>query len=254
LRYTCQRTILIDKKNSPLADLVRAWRVDTGRTRLGLSKELNTSKTTVSNWELGVNQPGVEMLSALASLAEGSHKQQFLDAARAKSGLSEQDFREMPSQDVIAPSTVRGEGEAPHQSNTRRVPVMSDAASAGAPRKMSEASEEEIVLLRSMLPRGGDLRGIWVAGDSMSPIVPNGSIVIVNVEARDPEKLMNRMVAARDDHGVTIKWLRRTGSIFALQPENSCSDFPLAYLKPHGDFTIVGEVVKWIGGPPPPGK
>ncbi len=88
----------------------------------------------------------------------------------------------------------------------------------------------------------------------MAPILLDGHIVIINVASRNPAQLVWRMVAARNAEGVTIKWLRLNSGVYSLVPQHTAPEFEIAYLRPLGDFEIVGEVVKWIGEPPPPPK
>ena len=84
----------------------------------------------------------------------------------------------------------------------------------------------------------------------MAPVVGDGYIVIVDVSRRDPKKLVERMVAAREGDGVTIKWLRRDGDTYLLVPQHVTPRHQVRIMRQEGDFSIVGEVIKWIGQPP----
>jgi SOS-response transcriptional repressor LexA len=85
----------------------------------------------------------------------------------------------------------------------------------------------------------------------MSPIIGDGYIVIIDTSRRDPKKLIERMVAAREGDGVTIKWLRSDNGTFLLVPQHVTPRHQVRVMRADGDFSIVGEVVKWIGQPAP---
>ena len=84
----------------------------------------------------------------------------------------------------------------------------------------------------------------------MSPMLEEGYIALIDVAQKTAGKLIGRMVAAREEDGITIKWLRREGDLYLLVPQNA--RHPIRVIKPDGDFSIVGKVVKWIGEPPNP--
>jgi len=75
---------------------------------------------------------------------------------------------------------------------------------------------------------------------------------LVDVSRRDLKKLNERMVAARIGDSVTIEWLRKAGKFFQLVPQNTSLRHEIRILTEDDNWSIVGEVVKWIGEPPPP--
>ena len=102
-----------------------------------------------------------------------------------------------------------------------------------------------------MLPRGGKLiAGCGVAGDSMSPLLEDGYIALVDVSLHEPNRLIGKMVAAREADGITLKWLRKQGDVYLLVPQNTSPRHSIQILSTEGEWSIVGEVVKWIGEPP----
>lgn len=86
----------------------------------------------------------------------------------------------------------------------------------------------------------------------MEPILRDNDIALVDVSRRDLKKLNERMVAVRIGDGVTIKWLRYAGKFFQLAPQNTSLRHEIRILTEDDDWSIVREVVKWIGEPPPP--
>jgi SOS-response transcriptional repressor LexA len=143
-----------------------------------------------------------------------------------------------------------------HEIGGRQVPVLRDAAAAGTPRAIDEGEiEYTLTFPPSLLPRGGKLFGVKIEGDSMSPFLETGYVVLIDVASRSPERLAGRMVAAREGDGLTIKWLRKQGDgVYLLVPQNTSLRHQIHIMHADGDWSIVGEVVKWIGEPPPPPK
>jgi SOS-response transcriptional repressor LexA len=76
--------------------------------------------------------------------------------------------------------------------------------------------ERPVVTTRKVSQRAFALR---IRGDSMEPLIPNGSVVIVDP---DVEALPGKVVVVRqnNDSEATIKTLIRDGSSFLLKPEN----------------------------------
>ena len=114
---------------------------------------------------------------------------------------------------------------------------------------------ETLTFPRRLLPPGGSIYAVKIQGDSMSPILESGHIVLIDVSHRDPARLVNRMVAARNSEGITVKWLRNGGKdVYLLVPQQPSQAHQIQVMRAEGDWSVVGEVVKWIGEPPPPKK
>jgi phage repressor protein C with HTH and peptisase S24 domain len=92
---------------------------------------------------------------------------------------------------------------------------------------------------------------IRVTGDSMSPILEEGYVVLIDLTQKDPKRLVNEMVAARDSEGgVTIKWLRKIGKYFMLVPQHTSQRHEPQMIESDDDWAVVGKVIRWIGEPP----
>ena len=90
------------------------------------------------------------------------------------------------------------------------VPLLKDAAAAGSPRAIVEGDIEGYALVHyAWCPNPANFSCLRVRGDSMAPILHNGAIVALDHTLRDPLALNQKMVAARYEDGVTIKWLER---------------------------------------------
>lgn len=236
-----------------------AKRISDLRLKLGMNQQafaaaLSTAQGNVSKWESGDHKPTPDMLTRIAALAPDVDKFFFLEEAGIPSSffMGEMDKsapREMvKAAEAVVARVTTPEGE--RKIDIVMVPVLADAAAAGNPRTINERDVEQIIpMLASWLPRGGNVYGIHVSGDSMIPVLREGDIVLIDVARRDPRKLVDKMVAARVSDGVTIKWLRSYKKFYMLVPQNTAVRHPVRVLEPSDDWGIVGEVVRWIGYP-----
>ena len=206
---------------------VKELRKALGYSQLQLAQALDVSQGNIAKWETGKLKPPGKALAILARLAPEEQSGWWLQQAG-----------------------VKLEHYSAEQSETRSVPVLKDAAAAGTPRVVDENEiDYRLKLPRQMLPKGGNLVGIRVEGDSMSPILESGYIAIVDVAQHTMGKLVNQMVAAREGDGVTLKWLRQQEDLFLLVPQNTSSRHPVRVLKAEDDWSIIGAVVTWVGFP-----
>jgi len=88
-------------------------------------------------------------------------------------------------------------------------------------------------------------RCLRVRGDSMHPILPDGSICAVDLAQRDPQVLLKKIVAARVDDGVTIKWLQLAKDVLVLRPENREHDTIVLHPGEDDENPIIGQVTWW---------
>jgi SOS-response transcriptional repressor LexA len=177
-----------------------------------------------------LDRPSPAALSAIAELADDAERSTWLEAA----GIAQ--FAQQLPEDV------------------RVVPVLKDAAAAGTPRAIDPANVERTIALPSAwLPPGGKLYAIPVVGDSMSPTITEGNLVLIDISQKSAKNLIDWMVAAKDaEGGVTIKYLRHDGDLFFLVPEHTSVRHPIKIMRSEGDWSIVGKVVKIIADPPSP--
>jgi SOS-response transcriptional repressor LexA len=213
----------------PLADRIRNFRKARGWNQSQLADAAGVTQSLVSLWEKGDVRPSATAFAAIARLADDGERTLWISEA----GMTQ---------------FMQSEDDEP---DTRLVPLLRDAAAAGTPRAVDpKAVEMNLKLPRRWLPPGGKLYAIPVTGDSMSPLVNDGYLVIVNVADRKPQELVGRMVAAREGDGITIKWLRRDDGVYFLVPQHTSERHPIRVLGSEGSWSIVGEVVKIIGDPP----
>jgi SOS-response transcriptional repressor LexA len=230
-----QNNRLILPELAALGARIRAVRQAKGLNQKLFADEFEVTQGSVSNWEKGVDRPSPKVLAKLASMTANDELREFFEVEsgiRAVSGL--RSLREVGLE------------------NAMEVRLLKNSVAAGTPRALEENELEELLLLpRKWFPYCGEIFAVRVCGDSMSPTIESGYIVFIDTSKRDPKLLVEKMVAAREGGCVTIKWLRKDKKVYLLVPQHTSPRYPIRIMRPEGDFSIVGEVVKWIGYPPP---
>jgi SOS-response transcriptional repressor LexA len=226
------RNLLTAEYANRLKDLRRRL----GWTQSELAKICTVHQVQISRWEAGLDVPSSQALLAIGRAAGDPEKAWWWGQA----GLSQNELA----------------NQGPNEPDIRRIPLLKDAAAAGTARAVNEKEIDRYISLpEDWIGRRSSITAIKVVGDSMAPILDEGYIVLVDTSDRDPKKLVNQMVAARDDEGVTIKWLRKQKDLFLLVPQHTSVRHQVRVITPGSDsVSIVGKVVKWIGEPPPPRK
>jgi len=249
------------------ANRIEALRKKLGLTGAAFAQRIGVSPMAISRWQQGSDRPTGENLIQLGRLAGDPDCWYFWEQA----GLSKSDIaRMLPELEARlasrAPRAIDVEAWKPGRPGAGKegkvlsikprpdavsLPLLKDAAAAGAPRLVEQHDVERFILVdRNQVPHPGETTCIRVAGRSMFPTLDEGYIVAVDTHAIEPQKLVEKMVAARDpDGGITIKWLRRDGDSWLLVPQHTSPEYPVVVLRPHGGWKIVGEVIWWMGWP-----
>lgn len=212
-----------------IADGLRAARKALGLTQTALAEALGSSQGAVTRWERKIDSPPISAFLVLAELVPEEQRAFWIELAGGS-----------PSEEEAVTSHLRS------------IPVLRDAAAAGTPRIIEEKEIDYTLLFPPhLLPAGGKLVGIKVYGDSMAPILETGYVALIDIAQRQATKLVDKMVAVREGDGVTLKWLRKQEDLYLLVPQNTSPRHPVRIMKAEGDWSIIGEVVKWIGTPRP---
>ena len=205
-------------------------------TQIKFSEAIETTQGRLSAWEKGVKRPSAESVLKIASLTtDESLKRQLLDA----SGLSA----------FVPQSEPKASTEG---YPTLSIRLLRDPAAAGTPRMVDEREVERLIVLpKFMFPEGsGQVVAIRVKGDSMTPLILPGSIVFIDVSQRDPKQLVNAMVAARVEGGVTIKFLRKSKKLLLLVAYHVNPLYDVMPLSEADGDAVIGRVVGWFSEPP----
>lgn len=169
-----------------------------------LARKLNVGTTTVSNWYTALKTPRMDKVDAMCELFHCKRR----------------DLMELPSEDEQFSKAIR-------------IPVFGDVA-AGNPIEAVENIRDYVDIPTDWV---GDYRGFVVHGDSMSPRIQDGDILIVR---RQDDANSGDIVVAMIDEGATVKRLVKHEDYVTLQPFNPSYDTMIF----DGGLKIWGKVVE----------
>lgn len=226
------------------SEKIALLRRDLGITQVTLAQRLQIKQASVSRWETGEAKPTASNFMALAEMAPAGELREFFHSLAERAAGVKIDRGDQPV-GKKGPRPVPSEGVA-------RIPLLKDSAAAGSPRQLDErAISIYIEFPAQWCPKAQHCIAIKVTGDSMSPTLEEGFIVFIDLSQKDPKRLVNEMVAARDgEGGVTIKWLRKVGNYFMLVPQHTSQRHQPQMIETDDDWAIIGRVIKWVGEPP----
>jgi SOS-response transcriptional repressor LexA len=245
-----KRSRLVSSKVNPeVRDRIRALRKRLGLDQIPFAQLLGLTQSAVSKWERGLAEPSAEVYGKLSRLCKDDEEARFFKERLM--GSSPELLRMVDEMSQKKGSNIPRQKFTPEEvtSETVAIPLLKDAAAAGLPRLIQEREiAEKLLLPRKWFPDAQAVRCIRVKGDSMSPILEDDYIVAIDTTQADPRKLVGQMVAAGDpEGGVTVKWLRRTGSNLILVPQHTSVRHNPVVLEP--GWRIIGRVLFWIGKP-----
>ncbi|MFP4029566.1 MAG: helix-turn-helix transcriptional regulator [Candidatus Brocadiia bacterium] len=126
--------------------------------------------------------------------------------------------------------------------NYRAVPLMGSAAAAGHGRVIDEEIESWAIIHESIVPEGHEVRAVRVEGDSMEPLLPEGTIIAVDCSVNDPASVDGHIALAQRDSEVVIKWWMCHDHCVTLESENST--YGAIVLEPgEEEHALIGKVV-----------
>lgn len=228
----------------PWAARIYEARKREGLDQSQLAERLGVTQKTVSRWETGEDEPQSRRYMDLGRLFEAD-RPFFWEQAGIKRS------------DLAGPSLVfsRGpkKGRKQQGPDLIYVPRLAGAIAAGDPRPIDESEVEEVIPMPREWTRHPDSTVcLRVKGDSMSPLIEDGYLIIVDTAAREPGALVNEMVAAVDSRGdSTVKWLRLVDGEYMLLPQHTSPRLPPILISRTEGWRIAGRVLRWIGQPPP---
>jgi SOS-response transcriptional repressor LexA len=205
-------------------------------TQIQFAEKIGVVQGIIAAWESGKKNPSNDNLVKIAALTTNETlKRQLLDA----SGLSAFVSQSEPNSSTDGRPALS-------------VNLLHDPAAAGTPRMVDEREIETTLDMPLSLFRDGhgNVVAIRVKGGSMEPLILSGAVVFIDVSQRDPKKLVNSLVAARVDGGITIKFLRRTKSMYILVAYHVSPRYDVMPLSELDGDGIVGRVLGWFSESP----
>ena len=222
---------VINAAQFSLGASIRRVRSSKGMNQGDFGKLFGVSQGAISNWEMGVDVPTFKYLQQLYGMTSDQALLDYLEQElSAATGV----------QSAVAATSPKA--------NLRRVPVLRHPAAIGT---MAATQSEEIREVLDLPTRWfsptGEFFALNESGDSMSPIVEDGALIVVDTSKRTLKDLLHRMVAVRVTDGIATYWLREDNGIFLLSPKTISQRQPIRVLRKEGRFSLVGEVVLVIG-------
>lgn len=131
-------------------------------------------------------------------------------------------------------------------------PLLKDHVAAALPRGVTESEIDGWALIYASsewVPNDPEnYTCARIIGFSMSPILEPGDIVAIDHLQHDPGELRNKMVAFRQNSGVTVKWLRihENKNLVLGEPENRAESKSTIILEYDEAYEhIVGRIAWW---------
>lgn len=240
---------------------IKDLRLALGVSQEQLARRLEVTKKTVAEWEQARQLPSPERALQLARMAAPGPLRRWL----TQQALSRIGADTPLVLDALLAGRRAGQGPLPAAElrvvtaadwserfralegldHYAPIPLLKDAAAAGSPRQISEADIDGYALIYyAWCPNPSNFTCLRVRGDSMTPILDDGAIVAVDHTQRDPLALNQKMIAARLEDGVTVKWLeRQPDGALRLVPENK--NHPTLTLPRSSENPIIGLVSWW---------
>jgi len=227
-------------------------------TQAGLAERLGVSPATVSLWLAGKNEPTAETYVALGNLAGRPDGNYFWERAGIDtSELPDPALRHTISsiqatlEDFNLITTKKVSQHLAGKGNAVAVPLMNvkafgDRVPPHENVRLSQAKIEDVLLAPlSWCPHPENMLCMHVAGDSMHPVIPTGSILFVDTAATDRDQVNEKLVvASHRDLGFKVARLQRLPGSDLLVSANP-KYLPLD-VSSTTKWKIFGEVLWWV--------
>lgn len=240
------------------SDRLRNLLTDLKLTQAGLAERLGVSPATVSRWLAGKNEPTAETYVALGNLAGRPDGNYFweragidtseLPDATLKQALSSmrvslESFKLLPSrrlsQQFAGKDTVVAIPLMDVTAFGDRVPPHENV-------RLSQAKMEEVLLAPvSWCAHPENMISMHIAGDSMYPTIPEGSILFVDAASTDRDQLSEKLVVvAHRDLGFKVaRFQRLAGSDLLISANPKYLPLDVSNVT---KWKIFGEVLWWL--------
>ena len=231
-----------------IAIINRIKLVFNGLNNRKISQILNTSAVSVGRW---FNNNAIPPYTILVKIANyGNVTLDWLLTGKEAMMLREERVLYEPCANLIICSEEELKDRLQQLEFEERhisIPLISDHTAAADCFKINEKNIEGFaVIYQKWLQPGHIYRCIRIKGDSMSPILEDGFIVAIDCSVNQPHQLHKKMVAARYEGGITIKWLLMNDRNLILLPQNTKEHKPITIpiSRPN---VIIGKIACWWG-------
>jgi phage repressor protein C with HTH and peptisase S24 domain len=239
-------------------DRIRLLIKELNVTQAGLAARLGVSPATVSRWLAGKNEPTAETYVALGNLAGRPEGNYFWERAgidtselpdpslhQTHSSIQTtlEDFNLITSKKISQHLAGRGNAVAIPLMN---VTAFGDRIPPHENVRLSQAKVEDVLLAPlSWCPHPENMLSMHLAGDSMYPTIPSGSLVFVDTAVTDRDELNEKLVVvAHRDLGFKVARLQRLAGSDLLVSANQ-KYLPLD-VSNTTKWKLFGQVLWWV--------
>jgi phage repressor protein C with HTH and peptisase S24 domain len=248
----------LESTNREWSDRIRRLLTDLKLTQAGLAERLGVSPATVSRWLAEKNEPTAETYIALGNLAgrpdgayfwerAGINTAELPDAALSQTLSSIRTTLE----DFNLITTKKISQHLSGKANAVAIPLMNvkafgDRIPPHENIRLSQAKVEDVLLAPlSWCPHPENMLSMHVAGDSMFPVIPSGSILFVDTASTERTVLNEKLVVvAHRDLGFKVARLQRLSGSDLLVSANP-KYLPID-VSNTTKWKVFGEVLWWI--------
>ena len=195
-----------------------------------MARRLNLPARTWYNYETGVTVPAEVLLAFIELTAASPTYLTTGEGPRFGGRSADPHALELSPIELIRRGLEKLErersrpgGEAPsprEEEEFQSVPVF-DAEELGGPRPDPSRAIGRVLAYRHWLPNPSATIAVRVEDDAMSPILPAGSVAAIDRADVAPEDLRGKIVAARKDGALLIRWLDLGGRHAILRPNHA---------------------------------
>jgi transcriptional regulator with XRE-family HTH domain len=211
----------------------------------GLARLLNVSPMAVSRWERAVNEPEAAYYIHMGTLAGDPDCWYFWQRA----GLPAIDLKRAlrKSRSTKNAHAVADDLEA------QATPLLALTAGTTGPGDNEPNLEHSPTIAKVMAPSDwneskASVRCLRIAGEGMSPLILDGSVVAIDLSHFDHSELYNHVVLAwQKDFGLIVRRMKKFGAAEVLVADSDRSGSTTITLD--RNWRILGRVVWWISRP-----
>jgi SOS-response transcriptional repressor LexA len=235
------------------------------RKRLGLNQSefaarLNYSAMALSRWESGTHEPTAEAYVQMGNLAETDESNWFWTRAGLKSadlarmfpqGAGVLDKVDFPHFEIVVAGSGKKRAAAKVKPKLVALPVLGVHAGTHGARgdqilDLDEAEATEMIAAPALwCPNPAATSCLRVRGSSMSPMIDDGDIVVVDCTQHDGKDLNGKIIVAwHRKTGLTLSRFLMMKGVQLLESENR--DYKPISMGRDRNWRIVGKVLWWI--------
>lgn len=227
-------------------------------TQAGLAERLGVSPATVSRWIQGRHEPTAQTYVALGNLARPPDGVYFWERAGMEtSGLPGANFGKTASslrvnlRDFHVLASRKTSQQLADGGSAVAIPLLNVTAwgdRVAPPQNVSlSQAEVENVLVAPLdwCPHPENMIAMHLTGDSMDPVIPDGSIVFVDTAVTEREQLQQKLaVIMHRDQGFKIARFQRLSGADLMVSANH--KYPPLDISNASKWKVFGEVLWWV--------